>query len=208
FQYEQTQSRIGGTPWQYPLRYLENSPIWFADRVRTPVLILHNDQDGAVPWTQGIEYFTALRRLGKECYLFNYTGEDHGLRRRANQKDWTRRMAEYFDHHLRSKPKPKWMEEGVPYLQRDEEKLPFTPSFLEIAAARAKLKEAEAAAGASAATGAPQVGASESAAVPATAGEQGEGAQETGTVEGVLEKAEKVEQGAGSTTGARNGGGR
>src|SRR5690606_12922672 len=78
FQYEQTQSRIGGTPWQYPLRYMENSPIFFADKVRTPVLILHNDQDGAVPWYQGIEYFMALRRLGKEAYLFNYVGEDHG----------------------------------------------------------------------------------------------------------------------------------
>ena len=76
---------------------VENSPIHFADKVRTPVLILHNDQDGAVPWTQGIEYFTALRRLGKEAYLFNYTGEDHGLRKRQNMKDWSRRMAEYFD---------------------------------------------------------------------------------------------------------------
>jgi dienelactone hydrolase len=131
FQYEQTQSRIGGTPWQYPLRYWENSPIFFADKVRTPVLILHNDQDGAVPWTNGIEYFTALRRLGKECYLFNYTGEGHGLTKRQNQKDWARRMAEYFDHHLKGAPMPKWMKEGVPYSERDKEKLPHAPSFIE-----------------------------------------------------------------------------
>ncbi|MFY9345413.1 MAG: prolyl oligopeptidase family serine peptidase, partial [Planctomycetota bacterium] len=131
FQYEQTQSRIGGTPWQYPLRYQENSPIWFADKVQTPVLILHNDQDGAVPWTQGIEYFTALRRLGKECYLFNYNGEAHGLRNRANMRDWTRRMAEYFAHHLKKEPAPKWMTEGVPYHDRDGEKLPYAQSYID-----------------------------------------------------------------------------
>ncbi len=131
FQYEQTQSRIGGTPWQYPLRYLENSPIWFADKVRTPVLILANDQDGAVPWTQGIEYFTALRRLGKESYLFNYNGEGHGLRQRQNMKDWTRRMSEYFAHHLKGEPAPKWMTEGVPYHDREREKLPYAQSYVD-----------------------------------------------------------------------------
>lgn len=131
FQYEQTQSRIGGTPWEYPMRYWENSPIFFADKVQTPVLMLHNDQDGAVPWTQSIEYFTALRRLGKECYLFNYNGEDHGLRNRANMKDWTRRMSEYFAHHLKKEPAPKWMLDGVLFHERDQEKLPNAPSYID-----------------------------------------------------------------------------
>jgi dienelactone hydrolase len=132
FQYEQTQSRIGGTPWEFPLRYWENSPIHFADKVRTPVLILHNDQDGAVPWTQGIEYFMALRRLGRETYLFNYVGEPHGLRKRANQEDWSRRMGEYFAHHLRREPMPAWMQAGVPYSEREREKLAHTKSYLEV----------------------------------------------------------------------------
>jgi peroxiredoxin len=131
FQYEQTQSRIGGTPWEFPLRYWENSPIHFADKVQTPVLLLHNDQDGAVPWTQGIEYFVALRRLGKEVYLFNYNGEGHGLRQRQNQKDWTRRMSEYFAHHLRGAPAPKWMTDGVPYHERELEKLPMAQSYID-----------------------------------------------------------------------------
>jgi len=131
FQYEMTQSRIGGTPWQYPLRYQENSPIWFADKVQTPVLMIHNDHDGAVPWTQGIEYFVALRRLGKEAYLFNYNGEDHGLRKRQNQRDWTRRMQEYFDHHLKGAKAPAWMTDGVAYRDRDAEKLPFAPSYID-----------------------------------------------------------------------------
>lgn len=143
FQYEQTQSRIGGTPWEYPLRYMENSPIHFADKVQTPVLILHNDQDGAVPWTQGIEYFVALRRLGKEAYLFNYNGEDHGLRNRANMKDWTRRMAEYFGHHLKGEPAPKWMSDGVPYHEREAEKLPFAPSFIDAYVKPAPVKAEE-----------------------------------------------------------------
>jgi len=131
FQYEMTQSRIGGTPWQYPLRYTENSPIHFADKVQTPVLILHNDKDGAVPWTQGIEYFVALKRLGKEAYLFNYNGEPHGLRKAANKRDWTRRMAEYFDHHLRGAPAPDWMTKGVSYQERAAEKLPYAKSYID-----------------------------------------------------------------------------
>ena len=89
FQYERSQSRIGGSLWDYPLRFLDNSPIFRADRVETPLLMLHNDEDDAVPWYQGIEYFLALRRLGKEAYMFNYNGEKHGLRKRINQKDYT-----------------------------------------------------------------------------------------------------------------------
>jgi dipeptidyl aminopeptidase/acylaminoacyl peptidase len=118
FQYEQSQSRIGGTLWQTPLRYLENSPIFMADRVHTPLMMLHNDQDDAVPWYQGIEYYMALRRLEKEVYLLNYNGEFHGLRKRVNQKDYTVRMQEFFDHHLKGAPKPAWMEKGIPYLDR------------------------------------------------------------------------------------------
>jgi acetyl esterase/lipase len=127
FQYEKTQSRIGGSLWDYPLRYLENSPIFSADKVETPVLMMHNDKDGAVPWYQGIEYFSALRRLGKEVYMFDYVGADHGLRKRANQKDWTKRMQQYFDHHLRGAPMPEWMANGVPYIDRTKEKLRFLP---------------------------------------------------------------------------------
>ncbi|MFO0845089.1 MAG: prolyl oligopeptidase family serine peptidase [Gemmataceae bacterium] len=75
FQYEKTQSRIGATPWQALSRFIENSPLFYADRIQTPLVMLHNDQDEAVPWQQGIEYYLALRRLGKEVYLFNYPGE-------------------------------------------------------------------------------------------------------------------------------------
>jgi dipeptidyl aminopeptidase/acylaminoacyl peptidase len=119
FQYERTQSRIGGTPWQYPLRFLENSPVFTADRVQTPILMLHNDGDDAVPWTQGIEFFLALRRLDKEAYFFNYNGEPHGIRKRANQMDYALRLFQFFGHYLKNEPKPKWMEKGIPYIERD-----------------------------------------------------------------------------------------
>lgn len=125
FQYEHTQSRIGGTPWEYPERYIQNSPIFQADRVQTPLLLLHNDADDAVPWYQGVEYFLALRRLGKEAYLFVYNGEPHHINRRPNQKDYTVRMQQFFDHFLKGAPAPEWMKSGVPYLDRDAEKTRF-----------------------------------------------------------------------------------
>ena len=123
FQYERTQSRIGGSIWQYPTRFIENSPIFWADRVQTPVMLLHNDGDDAVPWYQGVEFYLALRRLGKEVYLFVYNGEPHGLRKRPNQKDYTIRLQQYFDHYLKGAPAPEWMEKGVPYLEREKTEL-------------------------------------------------------------------------------------
>ncbi len=116
FQYEHTQSRIGGSVWEFPLRYIENSPIFAADRVNTPLMMIHNDADDAVPWYQGIEYYLALRRLGKEVYMFTYNGEPHNLRRRADQKDYAMRLQQYFDSYLKDAPEPEWMKNGIPYL--------------------------------------------------------------------------------------------
>jgi dipeptidyl aminopeptidase/acylaminoacyl peptidase len=118
FQYEKSQSRIGGPPWARSLQFIENSPIFWVEKVNAPYLTIHNDEDGAVPWYQGIEFFTALRRLGKEAYLFNYNGEKHGLRERDNQKHWTVHLDEFFDHYLKGAPEPEWMKTGVPYLER------------------------------------------------------------------------------------------
>jgi len=127
FQYEKTQSRIGVPPWENPKLYLENSPIYWIDKVKTPYLTMANDEDDAVPWQQGIQFFTAMRRLGKEAYMFTYNGEKHGLRQRENQKHWTVHLAEYFDYFLKGAPKPDWMEHGVPYLEKG--KRDVTPLF-------------------------------------------------------------------------------
>lgn len=121
--YERGQSRIGGSLWEYPERYIENSPLFFLDRVTTPVLFMHNDNDGAVPWYQGIEFFVAMRRLGKEAYMVNYVGDEHNPRRWANQKDIDRRMQEFFAAKLLGAPAPEWMTRGVPYLERGREQL-------------------------------------------------------------------------------------
>ena len=69
-----------------------------------------------------VGYRDALRRLGKECYLLNYNGEPHGLRKKANQRDYTLRMQQFFDHHLKGAPMPAWMAKGVPFADREKEK--------------------------------------------------------------------------------------
>ena len=116
FQYEQTQSRLGTTMWDEGglETYIKNSPLFFADKVQTPVLIMHNDKDDAVPWWQGIEYFIALRRLGKPAWLLQYNDEVHNLANRVNAKDLSIRLAQFFDHYLKGAPMPVWMETGVP----------------------------------------------------------------------------------------------
>ena len=118
YQYEQTQSRIGKTIWEAPELYKENSPIFYADKVNTPLVIMHNDNDGAVPWYQGIEYFMALRRLGKPVWLLQYNKEAHNLVERRNSKDLSIRLQQYFDHYLKGKAAPVWIETGVPAVQK------------------------------------------------------------------------------------------
>lgn len=118
FQYERSQSRIGGPIWEYPLRYLENSPIFTIDKVNTPVLILSNDKDGAVPWYQGIEFFTAMRRLNKPAWLLNYNDEPHWPLKPQNRKDFQKRMQQFFDYYLKDAPMPKWMQRGVPAMEK------------------------------------------------------------------------------------------
>ena len=122
FQYERTQSRIGGNLWNATSKYLENSPLFQAPKVQTPIMMIANDNDDAVPWYQGIEFYLALRRLKKEVYMFNYNGEFHGLRKRQNQKDYSRRMMEFFNHFLKGAPAPDWMKHGIRYIDRDKEK--------------------------------------------------------------------------------------
>lgn len=118
FQYEHTQSRIGGTPWEYPQRYVENSPIFNIDKINTPLLIMHNDADGHVPWYQGIEFFVSLRRLGKPSWFLNYNGEPHWPLKMQNRVDFNIRMAQFFDYYLKGAPKPVWMKRGVPALEK------------------------------------------------------------------------------------------
>jgi dipeptidyl aminopeptidase/acylaminoacyl peptidase len=111
--FESSQGRFKGGYWDNLEAYQRNSPVYWAAQVKTPLIILHNDKDGAVDWNQGIEYYNTLRRLKKPVVMLQYVGENHGLQKPANQKDYTVRMKEFFDHHLMGKPAPDWYVNGV-----------------------------------------------------------------------------------------------
>jgi dipeptidyl aminopeptidase/acylaminoacyl peptidase len=118
FQYEKGQSRIGKTLWEDREAYIRNSPVFFLDKVNTPLLLMNNDADGAVPWYQGIEIYTGLRRMEKACWLLNYNGDGHNLTKRPNQVDLSRRMLGFFNHYLKGAPMPEWMKEGVDAVEK------------------------------------------------------------------------------------------
>ena len=119
--FEASQGRFTGGYWDQTEAYIRNSPVYHASQVQTPLLILHNDKDGAVDHTQGIEYFNTLRRLGKPVVMLEYKGENHGLFKIENMKDYTMRMKEFFDYYLMDKPAPKWWTDGVPRLKINDE---------------------------------------------------------------------------------------
>lgn len=121
-QYEHGQSRIGSTLWDKGGLdlYLENSPLFKADKVTTPLLIMHNDNDGAVPWYQGIEYFMALRRLGKKVWMLEYNKEEHNLVERRNCKDLSIRLQQFFDFYMKGAAEPAWMKYGVPATRKGQ----------------------------------------------------------------------------------------
>jgi dipeptidyl aminopeptidase/acylaminoacyl peptidase len=118
FQYEKTQSRIGATLWEKPDLYIENSPLFSLPKVNTPVVIMANDADGAVPWYQGIEMFNGLRRLGKPVWMLNYNNEAHNLVQRQNRKDIQIREQQFFDYYLKGAKAPAWMTSGVPATEK------------------------------------------------------------------------------------------
>ena len=115
--FESSQGRFTGGYWENIEAYTKNSPVYFAEEVQTPLLLLHNDEDGAVDWNQGIEYFNTLRRLDKPVVMLQYTGENHGVRKLPNRKDYSYRMLQFFDHYLKEKSAPEWWSEGVKHLE-------------------------------------------------------------------------------------------
>lgn len=138
FQYERTQSRIGADLWTAREKYIANSPLFFADKINTPLLILHNDEDGAVPWYQGIELFVALRRLEKPAWMLNYNGDPHWVMGDYNRIDFATRMQQFFDHYLLDAPEPEWMAVGVPAVDKGKK---FGLELLEPAEAESESEE-------------------------------------------------------------------
>jgi dipeptidyl aminopeptidase/acylaminoacyl peptidase len=115
FQYEQTQSRLSGSLWEATSDYIENSPLFYADKVETPIVLMHGDEDDAVPWYQSIELYLALRRTGKDAVFLQYRGEPHHPQRYGNKLDYSLKMKGFFDHYLKGAPAPDWWANGVLY---------------------------------------------------------------------------------------------
>jgi len=113
-QYEAGQSRIGKTLWERRDLYIENSPLFSADKIETPLLIMANDNDGAVPWSQGVELFLSMRRLQKPVWLLNYNNDEHNLNKKPNRIDLSKRMFQFFNFYLKGETMPEWMKDGIP----------------------------------------------------------------------------------------------
>lgn len=118
--FESSQGRFKGNFTDNYDAYIRNSPVFQAKNVKTPLVILHNDKDGAVDFNQGVTYYNTLRQLGKEVIMLEYAGENHGLARPTNQKDYAVRMGEWFDHYLEGKPAPDWMKDGIPRIRMED----------------------------------------------------------------------------------------
>ncbi|MBV9989144.1 MAG: S9 family peptidase [Chitinophagaceae bacterium] len=118
FQYEKTQSRIGATLWEKPNLYIENSALFSLPKIKTPLVIMANDADDAVPWYQGIEMYTGMRRLGKKVWMLTYNGEAHNLVERRNRKDIQIREQQFFDYMLKGDKPAKWITDGVPAVMK------------------------------------------------------------------------------------------
>jgi dipeptidyl aminopeptidase/acylaminoacyl peptidase len=118
--FESSQGRFAGNFIDHYDAYIRNSPAFHAKNVKTPLLLLHNEKDGAVDFNQGITYYNTLRGLGKDVVLLQYVGENHGLQQPENQKDYTIRMKEYFDTYLMGQPAPEWLKNGIPRLKMQE----------------------------------------------------------------------------------------
>jgi len=111
--YENRQGRMGATLWERPDVYIENSPVFRADKVSTPILTMGNKNDGNVKFSQSLQWFMAMRRLGKRAWMLQYDDGSHGVHGN-DYVDYTLRTQQFFDHYLRGAPPPKWMTQGIP----------------------------------------------------------------------------------------------
>ena len=112
------QGRYGTSPYQDFELYRSQSPITHVSTMDTPLLLLHGTEDGSVEYLQAMEFYNALRFHGKPVIFLSYPGEAHNLKKYENQKDFSLRLWQFFDHYLRDKPAPDWMVKGVPFIKK------------------------------------------------------------------------------------------
>lgn len=110
WRFEDFQLRIGSSLFEDYDAYLENSPVRHAANISTPLLSYTGDKDNSVDFNQSKEFYLALRRLGKKNILLIYPDEDHAFMNKEQQTDLTLKNEQWFDHYLRDKSKPIWME--------------------------------------------------------------------------------------------------
>ena len=111
--YEKGQLRLDGSLWQAPEEYIKNSPVFKVNNITTPILLMNNKGDGSVPFDQGVEMLTALRRSGKKAWMLQYDGEDHSLGDEKAAMDFTIRLTQFFDHYLKDARAPEWMQDSI-----------------------------------------------------------------------------------------------
>ncbi len=111
--WETGQARMEVPFWEDPEAHRRNSPIHEVHNMNTPLLMAFGNEDGVVDWDQGTEFFNFARRAERQMVLLVYEGEDHGFRQEANQKDYHRRILEWFGHYLKGEPAPAWITDGV-----------------------------------------------------------------------------------------------
>lgn len=118
--FETSQGRFPDPWWMDWENYLENSPIFQAENLDTPLLVEFGTDDGAVDFNQGVELYNTLRRMQKTYVMLVYEGENHGLAREENQIDYATRAFQWHEHFLRGEPAPDWITEGLPWIKRPE----------------------------------------------------------------------------------------
>jgi dipeptidyl aminopeptidase/acylaminoacyl peptidase len=117
---ETGQGRLRVPFWEDPKTYIDNSPVWQSMKRKAPILITVGDQDGAVDYHQGIALYNTLRRMGKDCILLVYYGENHNFTKRPDQLDYGHRLRHFMDVYLKdAKPEP-WVSQGIPFLNKDD----------------------------------------------------------------------------------------
>lgn len=114
--FETSQGRFAKPFWEMPENYFENSPVWRAAERTAPLLMMFGDSDGAVDYRQGTMFYNTLRRMGKDCVLLVYPGENHGLVRRPNQLDYARRLRHFLDVYLKGTKPETWITDGQPLI--------------------------------------------------------------------------------------------
>ena len=118
--FEISQGRMQVPWWEDWDSYFNNSPVHHIETLNTPLLMMFGTEDGAVEFNQGVEFYNAARRAGKQMVMLVYEGENHGLAEEPNQLDYQTRILEWFGHYLKGEPAPDWITKGVPYLQQKD----------------------------------------------------------------------------------------